>query len=403
MARIEILPVDGLSRFATFCRLPRLLYAGAKGFAPPLDVERWTVFAHKLNPHYKLVDEQKFLARRDGEWVGRVMAQIYKPGVVPVGASNAQFGALDAIDDIEVVRALTQAAEDWLRAKGAERINGPFSPTINKECGLLVDGFEAAPMFFMPWHPPYLSRHLESLGYEKAQDLLSYRFDISNEDLEKSPRISSRREWRDRLKLRPLNMKALKQGETALMAELFNDGWSDNWGFVPFSKEEFDSDADALQYLVPSDFGIVVELDGVPQSFAIALPNLNEILADLNGRLFPFGWAQVLARLRSHKFDSARLLLLGTRKWLQKSATGGAILLALIEEMRRRGANFHIPYLEAGWVLENNADMRRPIEMFGGKVDKIHRIYEKRLAVGGGEAMRMRDGVGATQLQDATS
>ncbi|MBM3624306.1 MAG: hypothetical protein FJX16_03100, partial [Alphaproteobacteria bacterium] len=162
--------------------------------------------------------------------------------------------------------------------------------------------------------------------------------------------------------------------------------------------------ADALQFLVTEDFGIVVELDGVPQSFAVALPNLNEILADLDGRLFPFGWARALMRYRSHHFKSARLLLLGTRKTLQKSATGGAIFLALIEEMRRRYAKFAVPHLEAGWVLESNADMRRPIEMFGGKVDKIHRIYEKRLTVGGdGEAMRMRDGVRATQLQDATS
>lgn len=403
MARIEILPVDGFSRFATFCRLPRLLYAGAKGFAPPLDIERFSVFAHLLNPHYKLVEEQKFLARRDGQWVGRVMAQIYKPGVTPVGASNAQFGALDAIDDIEVVRALTAAAEDWLRAKGATRINGPFSPSVNKECGVLVEGFDATPMFYMPWHPPWLARHIEALGYEKAQDLYSYRFEVSRAELDKPARISNRKEWRDRLKLRPLDMKALKKGETALMAELFNDGWSENWGFVPFTKEEFDSDADALQYLVPAEFGMVVELDGVPQSFAIALPNLNEILSDLDGRLFPFGLISALRRLKRHRFNSARLLLLGTRKNLQRSATGGAILLALIEEMRRRGAGQNITHLEAGWVLESNTDMRKPIEMFGGKVDKIHRIYEKRLAVSGGELVRESDSVEASKRQELTS
>ena len=121
MAQIEIVPVEGLSRFTTFCKLPRLLYRGMSGFVPPLDVERWTLFAHRLNPHYKLVEEQKFLARRDGQWVGRIAAQIYKD-VIPVGASPAQFGALDAIDDIDVVRALLAAAEDWLRARGAERI-----------------------------------------------------------------------------------------------------------------------------------------------------------------------------------------------------------------------------------------------------------------------------------------
>ena len=378
MARIEIVPVEGLSRFLTFCKLPRLLYKGATGFAPPLDVERWTLFAHSLNPHYKLVEEVKFLARRDGRWVGRISAHVYKDGVTPVGASGAQFGALDAVDDIEVVRALTQAAESWLKEKGATRINGPFSPTINGECGMLIEGFDATPMVFMPWHPPYLSRHLEAQGYEKAKDLISYRFDIDATLLAQKSRISERKEWRDRLKLRPLDLDKLKSGETALMEELFNDGWSGNWGFVPFTRAEFDSTADALKYVMPPDFGIVVELDGKPQSFVIALPNLFEILSDLDGRLLPFGLPKLISRMRRHKFNAARIVLLGTRKALQNSATGGAILLAMIEEMRRRGASASIRQLEAGWVLEDNLAMRRPIEMFGGKVDKIHRIYEKR-------------------------
>ncbi len=383
MARIEIVPVAGLSQFLTFCKLPRLLYKGAPGFAPPLDLERWTLFAHFLNPHYKLVEDQKFLARRDGEWVGRISAHVYKDGITPVGASPAQFGALDAVDDRDVVRALTEAAEGWLAEKGATRINGPFSPTINGECGMLVEGFEATPMIFMPWHPPYLSRHLEALGYGKAKDLISYRFEIDEALLNEKPRITSRKEWRDRLTLRPLDMAKLKTGETALMEELFNDGWSENWGFVPFTKAEFDSTADALKLVMPPEFGIVAELDGKPQSFVIALPNLFEIVSDFDGRLFPLGLPKLISRMRNHKFDAARIVLLGTRKALQNSATGGAILLGMIEEMRRRGASASIKHLEAGWVLEDNLAMRRPIEMFGGQVDKIHRIYEKRLGSSG--------------------
>lgn len=379
MARIEILPVAGLSRFTTFCKLPRVLYRGAPGFAPPLDVERWTLFAHLLNPHYKLVEDQKFLARRDGQWVGRISAHVYKDGLTPVGASPAQFGALDAIDDIEVVRALTEAAEGWLKEKGATRVNGPFSPTINGECGMLVEGFEATPMIFMPWHPPYLSRHLEALGYGKAKDLLSYRFAVDETLLGEKPRITSRKEWRERLKLRPLDLKRLKTGETALMEELFNDGWRENWGFVPFTKAEFDSTADALKLVMPPEFGIVAELDGAPVSFVIALPNLFEIVSDFDGRLFPFGLPKLISRMRRHTFDAARIVLLGTRKTLQNSATGGAVLLGMIEEMRRRGAAASLKRLEAGWVLEDNIAMRRPIEMFGGQVDKIHRIYEKSL------------------------
>jgi hypothetical protein len=379
MAQIEILPASGLGRFLTYNKLPRLLYAGQQGFAPPLDVERWTLHGHALQPHFKLVEAQEFLARKDGEWVGRILAQVYKPEITPVDASRFQFGSLDAIDDIEVVRALLAAAEDWLRIRGADRINGPFSPSINAECGMLVEGFDKTPMFLTPWHPAYLHRHVEALGYQKARDLISYVFAITPEGLNQPARFSTRKEWKDRLKVRSLDFSRLKQGETQLMTDLFNDGWRDNWGYVPFTLDEFNSIADALGYVTPPEFTLVVELDGEPKSFAVALPNLFEIIGDLDGRLLPFGLPRLISRLRKHQYRTGRLLLLGTRKELQNSATGGAILMALIEELRQRGRNLHIEELEAGWVLEDNIAMRRPIEMFGGKVDKIHRIYEKRL------------------------
>ncbi len=387
MAQIEIVPVEGLSRFTTFCKLPRLLYRGMSGFVPPLDVERWTLFAHRLNPHYKLVEEQKFLARRNGEWVGRIAAQIYKD-MVPVGASPAQFGALDAIDDVDVVRALLAAAEDWLRARGAERVSGPFSPSINSECGLLVEGHQATPMFLMPWHPAYLGRHLDALGYEKARDLISYRWGVADKKLDEKPRFSLRKEWNERLKVRTIDMSRLKTQETPIMTELFNDAWRGNWGYVPFTKEEFDSTADGLKLIMPPDYGLVVELDGTPRSFVVALPNFCEIIADLNGRLFPFGWLKLISRMRSHCFMSVRIALLGTSKTLQNSATGGLILMTIVEEARRRGASSPGQHLEAGWVLEDNMAMRRPIEMFGGKVDKIHRIYERRLTAPASVALR---------------
>ena len=146
---IEIVPVSGLRAFMEFCRVPRRLYRGQKGFSPSLDAERWTMYAHKLNPHYKLVRSQAFLAKRDGDTVGRIEAQVYNDAV-PNQASPYQFGSLDAIDDRDVVAALLKAAETWLKSQGARVIHGPFSPSINAECGMLIQGFEAMPMVFMP-------------------------------------------------------------------------------------------------------------------------------------------------------------------------------------------------------------------------------------------------------------
>jgi len=377
---VDVIPANGLLNFLAFCRLPRQIYKGLTGFAPPLDAERWTLHAAKLNPHFKEVDWQAWIARKNGKPVGRIFAQIYKPSFpTPVGASKAQFGALDAIDDPAVVAALTQAAEQWLRERGAETIYGPFTPSVWGEAGLLVEGFEATPMVSVPWSPPYLGPALETLGYAKARDLISYRYDASERDRQPGPGILDRPEWRDRLKIRMIDLKKLGD-EAAIIIDIFNDAWSENWAFVPLTHEEFMSAADGLKLIMPPEGGFIIELDGTPQAFGIAVPNLHEITADLGGRLLPLGLPRLISRIRNHKFNSARLLLFGIRRALQKKAAGGAVILAFIEEIRKRSARTSVTHVEFGWVLEDNLGMRRPIELSGAKIDKVHRIYEKNLA-----------------------
>jgi len=377
--KIEIVPANGLRNFLAFCRLPRLLYKDQPGFAPPLDAERWTLFASKLNPHFKLVQSQAWLARKNDKLAGRIFAQIYDEAHAPLGASRAQFGCLDAIDDDEVVVGLTRAAEDWLRQRGAALVHGPFSPSVNSETGLLVQGFEATPMVFMPWNPPYLSGSLERHGYKKARDLISYRYDGSDKDRQARPSILERPEWRERLNIRTLDLKNLGK-EAAIIVDIFNDAWSENWGFVPFTLAEFMSSADALKLVMPPEGGFMIELDSVPQAFGVILPNLHEITADLGGRLFPFGLPRVVSRIRKHAFTSGRLALFGVRRALHRKAAGGAVILAFIEEIRRRNKSSSLGHLEFGWVLEDNLGMRRPIELSGARIDKVHRVYEKNLA-----------------------
>jgi hypothetical protein len=376
---IETVPANGLRNFFAFCRLPRLLYKDHPGFSPPLDAERWTLFASKLNPHFKLVQSQAWLARKNGKLAGRIFAQIYDEAHAPLGASRAQFGCLDAIDDDEVVAALTRAAEDWLRQRGAALVHGPFSPSVNSETGMLIQGFEATPMVFMPWNPAYLSGSLERHGYTKARDLMSYRYDASDKDRQVRPSILERPEWRERLNIRTLDLKNLKK-EAALIVDIFNDAWSENWGFVPFTLAEFMSSADALKMVMPPEGGFMIELDGVPQAFGVILPNLHEITADLGGRLFPLGLPRVVSRIRKHAFTSGRLALFGIRRALHRKAAGGAVILAFIEEIRRRNKSSSLEHVEFGWVLEDNLGIRRPIERSGARIDKVHRVYEKNLA-----------------------
>jgi hypothetical protein len=376
---VEIIPVGGLGSFLAFCRIPRLIYKGMDGFAAPLDAERWTSFSKRLNPHFKLVESQAFLARKDGKWAGRVLAQIYKDGWKPVETSPAQFGCLDAVNDQDVVDGLFGAAEAWLKAKGADTIVGPFSPSINAETGMLIDGFTALPMIFVPWNPPYLPGLVEAAGYSKARDVYSYRYEVRDSDREVKGSIMARPEWARRLKIRTLDLKNLKV-EAPIIVDIFNDGWAENWGFVPFTLEEFLSVADGLKFVMPLDGGFMVELDGVPQAFGIVLPNLHEILADFDGRLFPFGIPRVISRVRNHAFKTGRLALFGIRRALHRKAVGGVVILAFIEELRRRSRGSSIDHVEFGWVLEDNMGMRRPIEFSGAQVDKIHRVYEKHLS-----------------------
>lgn len=378
MSMIEITPVDGLRSFLAFCKVPRVIYRGMTGFAPSLDAERWTLYAKPLNPHFKLVDQQAWIARRDGRLAGRITAQVYKDGMVPREASRAQFGSLDAIEDEEVVAKLTATAEAWLKIRGETLVHGPFSPSINGEIGMLVEGFDATPMFLTPWHPSYLPALLERQGYRKARDVVSYRYDIGPVDREAESKIMARPEWRERLKIRTLDLKSLKS-ESKIIVDIFNDAWSQNWGFVPFTLEEFMSIADSLKYIMPPEGGFMIELDGEAQAFGVFLPNLHEITADLDGKLFPFGLPRLISRMRNHVYKSGRIVLFGIRRDLQKKAIGGVVLLAFIEECRRRSRNVSFEHAEFGWILESNMGMRKPIEMSGGKTDKIHRVYEKAL------------------------
>jgi hypothetical protein len=265
--KIEIIPVNGLRNFLDFCRLPRLLYKDQPGFAPPLDVERWTAFARKLNPHFKLVQAQSWLARKNGKLAGRIFAQVYNKPFVPVGVSPAQFGCLDSIDDNEIVAGLMKTAEDWLRERGAMRVHGPFSPSINSESGLLVQGFEAAPMFLVPWNPAYLGGSLERQGYTKARDLISYRYDVSEKDVVARHGIVDRPEWRKRINIRELDLRDLGR-EAETIVDIFNDAWSQNWGFVPLTVDELKSSAEGLKLILPGKGkfmtgGFMIELDGV--------------------------------------------------------------------------------------------------------------------------------------------
>lgn len=376
---IEVRPLSGAADFTTFIQLPRKLYRGMPGWVAPLDLDRRTTFDPKKNPFFKHADSERWLAWRDGRPVGRILAQVDRLHLERYQDATGHFGCLDAIDDAEVVEALLRAAEAWMAARGMKRINGPFNPSINAEMGMLIEGFTHRPMFLVPWNPPYLPGHVDAAGYTKAIDTLDYDYPVDGEPTGYGTALIRRSALDGRIVARPLRTNDLR-GEVRVVLGLFNDAWQHNWGFVPFTEAEMDAMASEMRPVVRKESGVVIEVDGEPAAFIIALPNLMEWIADFDGRLLPLGWLKLVVRLLRLRLRTARIPLMGVKTTYQRSAVGAGLAMMAIEELHRRNKRFGLKTVELGWILETNTPMRRIIERIGGVKVKTYRIFERTLA-----------------------
>ena len=375
---LRIAPVGGRRDLDRFIRLPTRLYAGCEGFVAPLVIERRDALRQDKNPYFRHATAQYWLAWRGKRPVGRISAQIDQLYLQRHGAETGHFGLLDAEDDPEVFRALLSAAEQWLRERGMRRMLGPFSLSSNEECGLLVDGFDAPSMLMMGFAPPYTARQLASLGLRKARDLVAYDLVIPDPSPDPVQRRIRKLEaaGASRVVMRPLDMSRY-DSELMTVIDIFNDAWSENWGFVPFTEAEMRHAARSMRPLIRPDLVWIGEMDGEPAAMIVCLPNLNEAIADLNGEILPFGWIKALWRLKVSGLKTGRVLLMGLRKRHHKSAVGTVLVYALLERLRVSMLRAGLRRIELSWVLEDNLPMRRVIEDVGAHVYKTYRIFEK--------------------------
>ncbi|WP_277963991.1 N-acetyltransferase [Pseudomonas sp. RIT-To-2] len=373
---ISIEQVSGKAEMKAFLALPSRLYADDPHWIEPLHIERTEHLSAK-NPAAEHIQWQAWIARRGDTVVGRITAQIDTLHRQLHGADTGHFGMIDAIDDPEVFSALTGAAETWLRRRGARTITGPFSLNINQESGLLVDGFDTPPSALMNHGKPYYAARLEQLGYRKGMDLLAYW--MRRDDLFFTPALSKIMDrMRERVRIRPLDRKHFA-AEMQVLRDVFNDAWQHNWGYVPFTEREFSEMGAQLKFLVPDDMIHVAEIDGQACGFIVALPNINEAIADLNGQLLPLGWAKLLWRLKVSGVRTARVPLMGVRQAYQFSRLGPVIALLLIEALKGPFLARDIEALEMSWILESNTGMRTILERIGADPYKRYRLYEKQL------------------------
>ncbi|GAB4358157.1 MAG: hypothetical protein Kow00114_10200 [Kiloniellaceae bacterium] len=375
---LTLKPVETRADREAFIRLPWALYRDDPAWIPPLLMERREHLDPRRNPFFEHAEARFWLALRDGRPVGRISAQVNRAHLARYDDATGHFGMLEAEDDPEVFEALLKTAEDWLRQKGLRRVMGPFNLSINEESGLLVEGFQHPPSMLMGHARPYYARRLEALGYAKAKDLICYWYDARNEPPATVTFMLRKTARSQQMTVRALDMRRYEQ-DLAVIIDIFNDAWSDNWGFVPMSQSELKHMAKALRPIVKPETIAIAELRGAPVAMAIGLPNINEAIADLNGRLLPFGWAKLLWRLKVKTPKTARVPLMGVRKTYQNSMLGAALAIGVIDAMRRAQVAGGAEGGELSWILEDNVAMRRMIEQMGGVAYKTYRVYQRGL------------------------
>ena len=374
-SRVTVRPVMSYRDMGKFIDVPWRVYANDPMWVPPLRLERRFHFS-RFNPYFKHGEWQAWVAFQNGEPVGRISAQIDSLHQEHHGADSGHFGLLECIDDAEVFAALLLHAEAWLAARGIRRVSGPFNLSINQECGILVEGFDTPPVVMMPHSAPWYSRLLEEHGYLPAKDLLAYKISVEFE----MPRVMQTviKRFSPQITMRTLKRDQFDQ-EMEILRDIFNDAWSENWGFIPFTREEFVELGSSLRLLLPDEYIQIAEVNGEPAAFMVGLPNLNEILIELNGSLFPFGWLKLIKKARNHQIRTGRIPLMGVRKKYHSTPIGLALACLVIDTPRQIGIRHGVKEVELSWILEDNVAMRGILDSIGSEQYKRYRIYGKTL------------------------
>ena len=370
---LSIHPVRNRQDLKRFIRVPWMVYAGDRCWIPPLLFERMEHLSAK-NPYFRHAEWQAWVAFRNGKPVGRISAQVDQLHLERFRDETGFFGFLEASDDPDTFQLLLETACDWLKERGMKRVQGPFNFSINDECGLLVEGFDTPPSFMMGHAHPYYADRIEALGYNKAKDLLAYWVKPDFTAPRAMNSLISKKS--QRITVSPLRRAHLKE-DLVILRELFNDAWENNWGFVPFTREEFDELGRNLAHLVDKDYIQIASVDSKPAAMIVALPNLNEAARDLDGRLLPLGWLKLLWRLKRHNLRSGRVTLMGVRQEYQNSTLGMALAYRVIDAVRHPLIANGIETVEMSWILEDNTNMRHILESIGGEAYKRYRIYQK--------------------------
>jgi len=378
MASVTIRPVRTRRELKRFVKVPFRLHREHPQWVAPLIFERMEFLNREKNPYFEHAEAEYFIAERDGEPVGRITAQLDHNWDETQGGNDAMFGFFETAEDPEACAALLDAASEWAHGKGRERILGPMDFTTNDEIGVLIEGYERRPMILENWHPPFYKELIERQEFAKEMDLFMWELQFGDlkegERFDPSIHAAADKALRDEgVIIRNISLRNLP-AEMRAFSEVYNEAWGDNWGFVPATDAEIEFHAKLLKQVLDEDWAFIAEKDGEPVGAALTLPDINQVMARLGGRLLPFGWLKFL--LGKGKIDQLRVFALGVKHAYRHSGVAAGLYLQHLETAARPGT---IGGGEMGWILETNGPMNRAMEGMGGKVVKKYRVYEKRL------------------------
>ncbi len=376
MSSLEVRELSRGGKLKDFLGVVDYVYRDDPSYVRPLDFEVKSRIT-RSSPFFEHAEAAFFVAYRNGWCVGRCSAQIDHEHLRRHKDDAGFFGFFDTVDDPEVASALLDAARRWLSDRGMKRIRGPFSLNINDETGCLVEGFDTPPMVMMPHHRSYQGGLIEKAGLGKHKDLYAWRYQTGDvptrvqkayADIEAMPEVYCR----------PVDLKEVNR-DTRLVMDVFNDAWGDNWSFVPYTEHELIKLAKDLKLILDPAITAIAYVRGEAAAVAVALPNLNEAISDLGGRLFPTGAAKLLYRVKVRGIHSARLALLGIRKKFRNDRKYAGLSLYLYSKLNESGRRHGYRWGELSWTAEDNGAVNAGIRVMGGKIYKKYRVYEAAL------------------------
>jgi len=364
--------------WSEFIALPWSLYDADAHWVPPLRASVAGLLNQKQNPFFAHAKLKAWMVFQGNRCVGRVAAVVDEAHNAFHQEKTGFFGFFETINDAEVVRLLMDQASSWLKNQGMERLRGPVDLSTNYQCGLLVEGFTDSPTVMMNYHPPFYGALLEGWGFKKAKDLHAYELD--GRKITCSPRLiayAERFQKRHQVCFRGIRMKSFDEEINAILS-IYNDAWESNWGFVPLDPEEFRHIARDLKLILDPRLCLIAEREGEPIAFALALPDVNQILKKVkNGKLLPWGWLKLFWYLkgpgRKKVMNRCRIVTLGIKKKYQSLGVGPIFYT----EYFKRGPELGYPVGEASWILEDNEAMRKALMVMDAQKTKTYRIYDR--------------------------